>query len=87
MAKKDERINNKKNETNAVSDDKPLEKKGVEELQEEFSSIFNEDYDETEEDVVLEEPTEVFPLLPFRRKERYGNYYGKLEEKGRKRRF
>lgn len=81
MAKKDERINNKKNETNAVSDDKPLEKKGVEELQEEFSSIFNEDYDETEEDVVLEEPAEVFPLLPFRRKERYGNYYGKLEEK------
>lgn len=81
MAKKDERINNKKNETNAVSNDKPLEKKGVEELQEEFSSIFNEDYDETEEDVVLEEPAEGFQLLPFRRKERYGNYYGKLEEK------
>ncbi len=81
MAKKDEQLKNKKNETNAVSDDKPLEKKAVEELQEEFSSIFNEDYDDTEEDVVWDEPNESFPVFPFRRKERYGNYYGNLEEK------
>lgn len=81
MAKKDEQLKNKKNETNAVSDDKPLEKKAVEELQEEFSSIFNEDYDDTEEDVVWDEPNESFPIFPFRRKERYGNYYGNLEEK------
>ncbi len=81
MAKKDEHIKNKKNETNAVSDDKPLEKKAVEELQEEFSSIFNEDYDDTEEDVVWDESNESFPIFPFRRKERYGNYYGNLEEK------
>lgn len=80
MAKKDERINNMNNETNAVSDDKPLEKKAVEELQEEFSSIFNEDYDDTEEDVVWDESNESFPVFPFRRKERYGNYYGNLEE-------
>lgn len=81
MAKKDERINNKKNETNAVSDDKPLEKKAVEELQEEFSSIFNEDYDDTEEDVVWDEPNESFPVFPFRRKERYGNYPNVVDEK------
>ncbi|MBQ4644637.1 MAG: hypothetical protein IJB72_02640 [Clostridia bacterium] len=81
MAKKDERINNMNNETNAVSDDKPLEKKAVEELQEEFSSIFNEDYDDTEEDVVWDEPNESFPVFPFRRKERYGNYPNVVDEK------
>ncbi|MBR2954075.1 MAG: hypothetical protein IKC45_06810 [Clostridia bacterium] len=81
MAKKDERINNMNNETNAVSDDKPLEKKAVEELQEEFSSIFNEDYDDTEEDVVWDESNESFPVFPFRRKERYGNYPNVVDEK------
>lgn len=81
MAKKDERINNMNNETNAVSDDKPLEKKAVEELQEEFSSIFNEDYEDTEEDVVWDEPNESFPVFPFRRKERYGNYPNVVDEK------
>lgn len=78
MAKKDEQL--KKNEINAVSDDKPLEKKAVEELQEEFSSIFNEDYDDTEEDVVWDEPDGGFPLLPFRKKVRYGSYYGTPEK-------
>lgn len=81
MAKKDELLKNKNNETEAVSDDKPLEKKAVEELQEELSSVFNEDYDETEEDDVWEDAPEGFSLFPFLRKERYGNYPEVVEEK------
>ena len=69
MAKKDELLKNKNNETEAVSDDKPLEKKAVEELQEELSSVFNEDYDESEEDDAWEDAPEGFSLFPFLRKE------------------
>ena len=81
MAKKDELLKNKNNETKVVSDDKPLEKKAVEELQEELSSVFNEDYDETEEDVVWEDASEGFSLFPFLRRDRYGNYPDVVEEK------
>ena len=75
LAKKDKLLGNKNNETDAVSDDKPLEKKAVEELQEEFSSIFNEDFDENEESEEWEETLGRPPLLPFLgRRERYGYY-------------
>ena len=71
MAKKDELLENKNNEADGVSDDTSLEKKDIEELQEDFSSIFNQDYDETE-DAKWEENHERFPLLPFLGKK--GNY-------------
>ena len=82
MAKKDELLNEKNNETNEVSEDNSLEVKGVEELQEDFSSMFDDDIEETDTDEIPEN----FPTPPLFG--RYSKYYGPIDEKlPKKRKF
>ncbi len=77
MAKKDELFENKNNETSAVSDDKSLDVKDLDELQEDFSSMFNDDIEETDlEEDASESFSKSSPLLG-----RYSRFHDIVEEK------
>ena len=82
MAKKDELLNEKNTETSEVFNDKSLELRDMEELQEDFSSMFDDDIEETD----AEEIPESFPTRPLFG--RYSKPYGMIDEKiPKKRRF
>ena len=82
MAKKDELLNEKNTETSEVFNDKSLELRDLEELQEDFSSMFDDDIEETD----AEEIPESFPTRPLFG--RYSKPYGMIDEKiPKKRRF
>ena len=77
MAKKDELFENKNNETSTVSDDKSLDVKDLDELQEDFSSMFNDDIEETDlEEDASEGFSKSSPLLG-----RYSRFHDIVEEK------
>ena len=75
MAKKDELLNEKNTETSEVFNDKSLELRDMEELQEDFSSMFDDDIEETD----AEEIPESFPTRPLFG--RYSKPYGMIDEK------
>ena len=77
MAKKDELFENKNNETSAVSDDKSLDVKDLDELQEDFSSMFNDDIEETDLEEEASESFSKSSLLLGR----YSRFHDIVEEK------
>ena len=87
MAKKDELLENKNNKSEENSETISLETMDVEELQDDFSSIFNQDYDEPEdtkwEDVKVESPLALF----LTGKGRYGKKLDFDDEKSSKKKL